>query len=166
MKFADNSGRIMGKFSIVDLFAVVLVVACILAVGTKLQKKQEISGGDTLITYTVRIENIRDMSVNAIKQNFKGIIDAENKKEVGDITDIRTSPARVLVQTNDGEYKLEEYNNRYDALITLLVSGNETNDGYYTASGRQIIVGESIGFNNGYAQFFAEVVSVETAEKK
>ncbi len=161
MKFIDNRGKIMGKVSIVDLMAILLVIACVVAVGTKLGKKQEITGGNAEITYTVRIQNIRDMSVNAIKQNFKDVIDAENKKIVGDITDIETSLARVLVQTDDGEYKFEEYSNRYDALITLKSKGTETNDGYYTSSGRQIMVGDTMGFNNGYAQFFAEVVSVK-----
>ena len=161
MKFTDNRGKIMGKVSIVDLAAILLVIACVVAVGIKLGKKQEVTGGNIDITYTVRIQNIRDMSVNAIKQNFKGIIDAENKKTIGDISDIHTFPARVLVQTENGEYKLTEYDNRYDALITLVSKGTETNDGYFTDSGRQIMVGDTIGFNNGYAQFFAEVISVK-----
>lgn len=161
MKFIDEKGKLFSTVSIVDLCAVVLVIACIAAVGVKLGKKQEISGGNAEIVYKVRIENIRDMSVNAIKQNFKDVKDAESKKIVGDITDIETKNARVLVQTNDGEFKIEEYTNRFDAIISLKATGTETDDGYFTSSGRQIMVGDSMGFNNGYAQFFAEVISVE-----
>ncbi len=163
MKFLDEKGRLFGKLSIVDLFVILLVLACIGAVGLKLRASKTVSGGDRTITYAVRIENIRDVSVEAINSKKDGLIDIEKKKELGSIESVEATPARVLVQTNDGKFKFAEYDNRYDAVITIKTSGTETEDGYYASSGRQISVGESIGINSGAAQFFAEVISV-TAE--
>lgn len=162
MRIIDDKGRIGGRISIVDLFVILLLIACAAAVGLKLHKAQTVRGGDCTIEYSIRIENIRDMSVNAIKQNFEGVIDAETKHELGEIVDIQTTPARVLVQTNDGDFKLAEYDNRYDAVITFRTSGSETEDGYYASTGRQLMAGETLGVRNGYAQFFGEVISVKT----
>lgn len=164
MKFIDENGRIGAKVSIVDLFVVLLLIACVAAVGLKLKTAQSVRGGDRVIEYTVRVENIREQSVNAINQKCDGIIDAETKYDIGEITDVQTTPARVLVQTNDGDFKMTEYDNRYDAVITLRTNGTETEDGYYASSGRQIVVGDSLGVNNGYVQFFSEVVSVNVSE--
>lgn len=162
MKLIDDKGKICGKISIVDLFAVVLMLACVAAVGLKLHKAQTIHGGDCTIEYSIRIENIRDMSVNAIKQELKDVTDAETGYKLGDITDVQAKPAMVLVQTNDGNFSLKEYENRYDAVITFRTDGSETDDGYYASSGRQLVVGDTIGVINGYAQFFGEVISVKT----
>ena len=160
MRFLDDKGRLGGKLSIVDLFVIVLIIACVAAVGLKLKASQEIVGGDRVITYGIRVENIREMSVNAINSNHEAVIDAENKKELGDIVEVKTQPARVLVQTNDGNFSFAEYDNRYDAVITVKAEGTETDDGYFTASGRQVAVGEVIGVTNGYSQFFGEIISV------
>lgn len=164
MKIIDENGRINGKFSIVDLAVILLLLACIAAVGLKMRTSQTVRGGDRVIEYAVRIENIRDMSVNAMNQNREGVIDAETKYALGDIIDVDTAPARVLVQTNDGDFQFAEYDNRYDAVITLRTEGTETDDGYYAASGKQLAVGDTIGVNNGYVQFFGEVISVNVSE--
>lgn len=161
MKLIDNKGRLFGKISIVDIVAVVLLIACIAAVGLKMKTSQEIRGGVRTLEYSVRVENIRDMSVNAIRQNSKDVIDAETKRALGEIIDVTTEKARVLVQTDDGNYTFAEYDNRYDAVVTLRVYGTETDDGYYAASGRQLSVGDTIGVNNGFSQFFGEIISVE-----
>ena len=164
MKFIDEKGKIFGKVSIVDLFVILLLIACFAAVGLKLHTAQTVRGGDRVIEYSVIVENIRDVSINAINQKYDDIIDAETKYDIGEIIDVQTSPARVLVQTNDGDFQMTEYDNRYDAVVTLRTNGTETDDGYYASSGRQIVVGDSLGVNNGYVQFFGEVISVSISE--
>ncbi len=161
MKFIDDKGRIGGKFSIVDLFVIVLVLACIGAVGLKLKKAETVSGGDRTIVYDVLVENVRDVSIKAIEDNFENVTDAESKKGLGNIVNVTAEPARVLVQKSDGKYTFAEYDNRYDVTITLKAQGTETDDGYYTSSGRQIMVGEKLNMNNGYSQATGEIISVK-----
>lgn len=161
MKFIDEKGRLGGKFSIVDLFVIVLVIACIGAVGLKLKKAESLSGGDRTIVYKVLVENIRDFSVDAINSNFEGITDAESKKAIGDIVDVEVKPARVLVQMNDGSYTMTKDDNRNDVVLTIKAQGTETDDAYFTSSGRQIMAGEIMNINNGYCQSYGEIISVK-----
>ncbi|MEE0943880.1 MAG: DUF4330 domain-containing protein [Clostridia bacterium] len=161
MKLIDKKGRIGGKFSIVDLFVILLVIACISAVGLKLKKAESVSGGDRVIVYKVFIENVRDVSVDAINSNLENITDAESKKVIGTITDIEVMPARVLSQKNDGSFVMTQYENRNDLILTVKAQGTETDDAYYTSSGRQIMAGEIININNGYSQSYGEVISVD-----
>lgn len=161
MKIFDDKGRIGGKLSVVDLFVIVLVIACVAAIGVKLGKKDTIRGGEKELVYNVQIENIREMSVDAIKSNFENITDASTKKEIGDIVGIDIKPARVLVQKSNGEVQFAEYDNRYDVVLTLKAKVSETDDAYYTESGRQIAVGETLSINNGYSQAYGQVVSMK-----
>ncbi len=160
MKFLDDKGRFFGKLSIVDLFVVILIVACIGAVGLKMQASKSVSGGDRTITYDVRVENIREMSVNAIDKNREGLIDADSKKELGSVINVSSSPSRQLVQKNDGTFVFTEYDNRYDIIVTLQASGTETDDGYFTSSGKQISVGDTIQIKNAASQYYGEIASV------
>ena len=164
MKFLDDKGRILGKFSIVDLLVIVLLIGCVAAVGLKFKTSQSIRGGDCVIEYKIRVENIREFSVNAMRQTGKDVIDAETKHDIGEIVDVAPQKARVLVQTNDGDFKLSEYDNYFDTVISMRTTGTETDDGYFASSGRQLSVGDTIGVNNGYAQFFGEIISVEVAQ--
>ena len=159
MKFIDNKGRIGSKVSIVDLFAVVLLIACIAAVGLKLKAADEVVGGERTIVFEVMAQELRDVSVDAIK-NSKNAKDFENKKDLGVITDVKELPAEVLVQLNDGTYDYVYYDNRYDVVVTIEAKGSETDDGYYTASGRQICPGEKIGISTENSRFTAEVMTV------
>ncbi|MBS7297590.1 MAG: DUF4330 domain-containing protein [Eubacteriales bacterium] len=160
MKIFDDKGRIGGKLSVVDLFVVALVIACIAAIGVKLGKKETVIGGDKVLVYNVQIENIREMSVEAIKKNLENITEATTKKEIGDIVGIDIKPARVLVKKSNGEFQFVEYDNRYDVVLTMKSKVSETDDAYYTGSGKQITVGETISINNGYSQAFGQVISM------
>lgn len=162
MKFMDKNGKIFSKVSIVDLFALLLVVACIAAVGLKVRTVKTVKGGDVAVEYVVRVENVRDFSVEAMKKSIgaDGVIDIESKYEMGKVTGVKEQPARVLVQTNDGEFVLAEYDDRYDVYVTLEAQGSETEDGYYTHSGRQLSPGATVGIKTKYSQFYAEVTEV------
>ena len=160
MKFIDEKGRIGSKVSIVDIFAVLLLVACILAVGLKFKAAEEVVGGERTVVFEVMAKELRDVSVDAIK-NSKNARDFENKKDLGVITDVKEFPAEVLVQLNDGTYDYVYYPNRYDVVVTIEADGSETDDGYYTASGRQVCPGEKVGVATENSRFTGEIISVE-----
>lgn len=160
MKFIDEKGRIGSKVSIVDIFAVLLLVACIAAVGLKFKAAEEVVGGERTVVFEVVAKELRDVSVEAIK-NSKTAKDFENKKELGDVVGVKETPAEVLIQLNDGTYDYVYYPNRYDVVVTIEANGSETDDGYYTASGRQVCVGEKIGIATENSRFTGEVISVE-----
>ncbi len=160
MKFIDDKGRIGSKVSIVDLFAVLLLVLCVAAVGLKMKAADKVVGGERTIVFEVRTQELRDVSVNAIKSS-KMAKDFENKKELGEIIEVKEFPAKVLTELNDGTFDHAYYDNRYDVFVTIKAQGNETEDGYYTASGRQVCPGEKIGIATENSRFNGEVISVK-----
>lgn len=160
MKFLDEKGRIGSKVSIVDIFAIVLLIACVAAIGLKMKAADKVVGGERTIIFEVQAQELRNVSVDAIK-NSKKAEDFENKKELGEIIAVTEKPAEVQIQLDDGKYDFVTYDNRYDVTVTIQAEGSETEDGYYTLSGRQICPGEKIGISTEYSQFTAEVTSVQ-----
>lgn len=164
MKLIDEKGRLFGKINVVDLAVVLLVVFAVVAVGMKFRQIQTTQGGDKLIEYTMVIEGLRQPSVDAFAAEYTGIVDVESKKELGEIVSIEQTPARTLVQLANGEYTFAEHTEKYDLTITLQSKGSETAQGYYTSSGRILMVGDMVGISNGHAQSFGEILSVEVVE--
>lgn len=160
MKILDSKGKIGGKISIVDLLVIVLLIACIVFVVFKLQAKNEITGSGTTFEYTVKVEGIRQVSLDALRAESKGAKNAENKKDIGEIIDVQATPAKMLVQAVNGDYLWADYPDRFDVIITLRAVGNETADGYFCKSGEQLIVGNTLGVYNGTAQAFGTIQTV------
>lgn len=161
MKFIDKKGRIFGKVNIVDIIVILLLIFAVVAVGIKFKKVQTTQGGDKTIEYTVRVERLRQISIDEIEREYKNIQDAETKKAIGNIVSVEKTSARELVRLENGEYTFTQYDDKYDLTITLQTKGSETDQGFYADSGKIITVGDTIGISNGYVQTFGEILSVE-----
>ncbi len=166
MKLIDKKGRLFEKISIVDIAVILLLIFAVVAVGVKLRQVQTTQGGDKTIEYSIIVERLRQPSVDAIEAEYTGILDAETKKELGEIVFVEKAPARELVKLENGEYTYAEYDDKFDLTITLRTKGSETPQGFYTASGKLLMVGDTLGISNGYAQTFGEILSVEVVEKQ
>lgn len=166
MKIIDKKGRLFEKINVVDIAVILLLIFAIAAVGIKFRQVKTTQGGDKTIEYTMVVERLRQPSVDAIESEYTGIQDAETKKDLGEIISIRKAPARELVKLASGEYTFAEYDDKYDLTITLRTKGSETPQGFYSASGKLLMVGDTLGISNGHAQTFGEVLSVEVIEKQ
>ncbi len=164
MKLFDQKGRLFGKINIVDLLVILMLIFAVVAVGVKFKQVKTTNGGDITIEYTISVEKLRQISVDAIEKEYKNIQDAENKKAVGEIVSVEKSFARELVQLDSGEYKFTEYEDKYDLVITLRTKGSETNEGYHTSSGKTLTVGDTLGISNGHVQTFGEILSVKVVD--
>ena len=122
-----------------------------------------LSKGRTL-EYTLLVENVRQATVDAVGQKTEGLIDYESKKEIGNIVDYKVTEASEVELMSDGTYKDVKYKDKFDILLTVQVDGTETEDNYYTLSGKKIVVGDEMVFNNGYVGTHARVKSVRTVE--
>ena len=164
MKFFDEKGRLFGKINIIDLLVILILIFAVVAVGIKFKQVKTTNGGDITIEYTLRVERLRQISVDAIEKEYKNIQDAENKKAVGDIISVEKSLAKELVRLDNGEYKFTEYDDKFDLLITLRTKGSETKEAYYTSSGKVLTVGDTLGISNGHVQTFGEIISVKVID--
>lgn len=164
-KIIDSEGRIFGKVNILDLLIVIVAAILILSAFMKFDKEEVSHISDKTIEYTVKIKQIRQPSVDALKKESAGLVEPDSKKELGSITDIKITPAEELVRLNSGEYKKVELMESYDALLTVRVMGTETKDNYYTLTGKKIIVGENLTISNGYVTSYGIVKSVKVIEE-
>lgn len=164
MKIIDEKGRLFAKINLIDLVIIVAVIALLAATVVKFKTSDTYLSRGRTLEYTVLVENVRQATVDAINQNKEGLVDYETKKEIGNVTDIEVMGASELELMNDGRYKDVKFKDKYDVLLTIRTTGTETQDNFYTSSGRKIVVGDEIMINNGYMGTLAIVKGVKTIE--
>ncbi len=161
MKIMDSKGRLFKKINIIDLIIVVCIAVLAFGAVVKFNKTDKTMTTDRVIEYTMKISSIRQASVDALEQNYEGLTESEGGRELGDITDIESQPAKELTQLADGSYKEVELPDRYDLLVTVRVKGTQTADNYFAASGKRIINGDTVKFTNGYLETSGVIKSVK-----
>ncbi|MBR3791699.1 MAG: DUF4330 domain-containing protein [Clostridia bacterium] len=165
MKIIDEKGRLFGKINLIDLIIVVAVIVLSVATVVKFRTSDSYLSKGRTLEYTMLIENVRQATVDAVGQQTEGLVDYESKKEIGNIVDYKVMEASEVELMSDGTYKNVKYKDKFDVLLTVQVGGTETEDNYYTLSGKKIVVGDEIAINNGYVGTHAIVKSVRTIEE-
>ncbi len=165
MKIIDSNGRLFGKINLIDLIIIVAVVVLSVATVVKFRTSDSYLSKGRTLEYTMLVENVRQATVDAIGQKTEGLIDYESKKEIGDIVDYEVMGASEIELMSDGTYKDVKYKDKFDILLTVRVQGTETEDNFYTLSGKKIVVGDELAINNGYVGTHARVKSVRTIEE-
>lgn len=165
MKIIDEKGKFFGKINIIDLLIVVVIFALAIATFVKFRTSDAYMSKDTVIEYTLLVENVRMPTVDAINDKKDGIIDYETKKEIGDIVDTEISGASELELMTDGTYKEVKFKDKYDVLLTLRTKGTETEDNFFTLSGKKLVVGDNITIYNEYASTSGKVKSIRVLKK-
>ena len=163
MKIIDEKGRLFGKLNIIDLVIVIAIIALSIATVVKFKTSDTYLSKGRTLEYTMLVENVRQPTVDAINQADK-LIDYESKKEIGTITDAKVFGASEMELMNDGKYKDVKFKDKFDVLLTVSTTGTETEDNFYTSSGKKIVVGDEIKINNGYVGTVAIVKSVRSIE--
>ena len=119
MSLMDNKGRIFGRFNILDLFIIAIII--VLGVGG-FYKVKKVNPTNVIKPKPVELKIIvmerEQFGVDMIK---KGDILKEYDTGIvlGEIKDIEVNPASAEVVTTDGEIKIAEIPDRYDLLITI-----------------------------------------------
>ena len=96
----DKNGKIFGKISIIDLLVILAFLVAFAGFGIRfLGPASESVTNRTSLTYVVKIEDIREYTVNAIKK--MGVVtDNKSKSKIGEIIEVREMP-RVEQELND-----------------------------------------------------------------
>lgn len=135
-KWIDERGRILGKVSLIDIFAVVFVLAMAFAFYLRFFANETTAtradGNDTF-TYTVKIDTVRQWSVDGLHVG-ETLWDSDNGTVLGTITAISPTPATAEVTLVDGTMKTIEKENRYDIYLTIEADGLITETGRCFAS--------------------------------
>lgn len=80
MSVIDKKGRIFGKLNIIDLIAILLIVAVLALIGYKLLGSDEdLAGSGQSVVYTVEVKGVEPEVYNFIQDNLPSQLTASNE---------------------------------------------------------------------------------------
>lgn len=160
----DKNGRIKGKVSIIDILVILLVVLVIVGVGARYGSKiTESVKTDKQFEYVLRIENVREYTVNALEK--KGYVtDKKSEKNLGEIVDVSVENATSQSITASGQITNPELPNRYTCYVTIRATGQESEDNYILADSTELSVGRNIELFSKYIKTSGDIMSVKVIE--
>lgn len=135
MPLFDEKGRIFGKFNILDLFIIIMIL--ILAAGG-FYKISRVNPTDNIRPKPVELKiiviNREKIGVDMIKVGDI-LKEYDTGTVLGEIKEVEVHPASTEVITTEGEIKIAEIPDRYDLIITI--------DGEAIVTENSIISGKS-----------------------
>ncbi|GFN34313.1 DUF4330 domain-containing protein [Tepidimicrobium xylanilyticum] len=135
MPLLDKKGRIFGKFNILDLFIILMVL--ILSIGG-FYKISRANPADMIrpkpIELKIIVMNREKIGVDVIKEGDI-LKEYDTGTILGQIKKVEVYPASTEVVTTEGEIKAAEIPDRYDLIITI--------DGEAIVTDNSIISGKS-----------------------
>lgn len=156
MKFIDEKGRLFGKVNLFDLLILVLVLAGIVGMATRLllpgAKPEELCTA----TYTVEFNEVEECFTDAFE---KGDSLYQEGVCLGTVTDVKVSLAKTVEILPDGSHGLVEHVATYDVLLTVTTDRFRTSGGYHIDS-QEMLAGTSHEISNGFARGTAVVREV------
>ncbi len=157
----DKSGRIRGKFSIVDIFVVLLVIVAIAGFITRFGGSVTKSvTSDVQFRYVIKVEGVRSYTVDALQK--KGVVTDKRALEyVGEVVDVKAEDAKVDSVLSDGTIKIITQPERYDCYVTIEAIGRESNDGYILKDTTELSVGREVELITKYVHTSGTIESIE-----
>ena len=160
----DKNGKIKGKVSIIDILVILLIVVVIVGIAARYGSRITTAvKSDKQFEYVLRVENVRQYTVNALQKMGK-ITDKKSEKDLGEITDVRVENATQQSITASGEIKNPETPGRYTCYVTIRATGQESDDNYILADSTELSVGRNIDLYSKYVKTSGDITSVNVVE--
>ena len=101
MSIIDKKGKLFGKLNIIDLIAIVLILAVLALIAYKLLdgKSGGLSGGGQSIVYTVEVKGVEPEVYENIKQELPSQLMAVDKLLDAYVTDVQATPVENTTYT-------------------------------------------------------------------
>ena len=116
-----KNGKLFGKINLFDLLVILLILVLIFAVGMKFVFHKETVSNTVNATYELKIESVRDVTVNAFHQG-DSIYHYDTNEIIGTIESIKAVEATNSMDTFSGEAIEAPVQNRYDMIVTVTTS--------------------------------------------
>ncbi|MBO5136049.1 MAG: DUF4330 domain-containing protein [Clostridia bacterium] len=160
----NKEGKLFGKVSIIDIFALLLVVVMALGIYMKFFRTVETTTVENCtIEYEFKVTDLRMYSVTALQQSEK-IFDEKTKEYMGEIVNVEYSPSVQKAELADGRVVMTEAPDKYDAVVTIRVKGGVNNAGYFTEENKAICAGSKCITKTKFAKTEGEIISVKKAD--
>ncbi len=160
----DKSGKIRGKFSIIDVFVILLVIVAIIGFVTRFGGSVTKSVTSNVhFKYVIKVEGVRSYTVDALQK--KGVVTDKRALEyVGDVVDVKAEEAKVNSILSDGTMKSATQPERYDCYVTIEANGRESDDGYILKDTTELSVGREVELITKYVHTTGTIESIEIVE--
>jgi len=157
----DKNGKIGGKISIIDLFAIIIAVVAVFGITARFVSSPSKSARQRVtLSYVVEIEGVRDFTVKALNKQGT-VIDPKQKCLVGEITEV-SSKQQIVEQFNSaGNIVYAEVPNKYSVEVTILSEGKESDGGYFVGNDTMLSVGSDISIATKYVNSSGKVKKIE-----
>ncbi len=158
----DKKGRLFGKVSIIDILAIVIVIAIAVFIGGKLRKTDAgspFTQKEDRIQVVYLVEEVRDFVVDEIKV---GDLARESvyKAVFGNVTDIKRDKSISWVKTDQGKIIKSSREGFSSIYITMEGTGTFGNNGVTIGAG-QYFIGQSIVLNIGKTQLYGKIYDMK-----
>ncbi len=160
----DKNGKIGGKVSVIDILAIVLIVAVIAGICVRYGSKiTDAVRSSEKFEYVLRVENVRKYTVDALERMGK-ITDKKSEKDLGEIVDVRYENATQQSTTADGRVVNPELPDRYTCYVTIQAVGRESDDNYVLDDSTELSVGRDIDLYSKYVKTSGTIESVKVMD--
>lgn len=159
----NKNGKIKGKFNIIDLLVIVLVLAVIggivLRYGSRITTAVKSSED---FKYVVRVEGVKQFTIDALeKSKNEAVTDKKSEMYLGTIVDVAVEPAKQTdAQTSEGDIVEAPLPERYTAYVTIETQGKESDNSYITADSNELSVGRTTELYTKYVHTSGMIESV------
>lgn len=164
MRFIDDKGRLGGRFNLINVLTVVVVVAALAAGAYKLSAVKEsrvAATGDIVLTF--EIDDVGEPSVQAVKVG-ETAYGWDTGITLGPVLAKRTEPHREPVATAAGTIVMAEVPGRYDLYVDVKARA-AVGPRAISISGREAKIGVVLPLSGRLFSFTAIIVDIrETGE--
>lgn len=161
----NKDGKIKGKFNIIDLLVIVLILAVIggiiLRFGSSMTTAVK---SNEEFEYVVRVEAVRPYTVEVL--NKKGVVtDKNSNMDLGEIISVEAEQATLSSQRADGKLVDAELPGKQNVLVTIKTQGKESDNSYITADSNELSVGRMTEIYTKYVHTTGMIVEVKKIDK-
>ncbi len=161
----DKNGKIKGKFNIIDLLAIILIIAVVIGIAVRFKSTVTTAvKSDEEFIYTVKVESVRDYTIEALKKGGK-ITDKKSEIDLGEIVAVESEPSKIQTERADGKIIMADQPDRYTAIVTIKTHGKESDNSYITADSNELSVGRTTDVYSKYVHTSGKIMSVEKASE-
>ncbi len=161
----DNKGRIFGKFNIIDLCVVVILIIAVVATYFKfnMSAHSDVTTSNGRAQYTILVKGVRAFTVDQFEIGDK-VFDKESDKCIGEVVAVDTEPSFEYITRTDGSIVMAQMPERYDLRVTVQTDAVINSKGVNANSAKFLYLNQNSNYYTQTVQVEAKLVDLKILE--
>jgi hypothetical protein len=156
----DENGKLFGKISVIDIFAVIALVGVISGTAYKfMSPRAAVASGEKTISYTLEIFGVRSFTFD----NYHAgdlCFDKKTGTRIGEIVAKSQKIHRERVSLANGSVILAERPDTIAISLDIETKGSETETGFFSGGTYELKAGSEVQLNTKYMEVYGTIRSV------